>query len=261
VLKISLSVQRFTPETDEKPRFESHALEVGERASILDALFALQRGPIPDLAFRFSCRVGMCGSCAMVVNGREQLTCSTLVKTVGSDLKIEPLRNLPVVRDLAVNLAPFFGAYKRTLPQFTPRADLDPNEFYPIPHASREGKALNHQPQCIDCAACYSSCTAVTLKPRYVGPMALHRALVVMVDPRDGRREDRMNVVAGETGAFGCRTLGNCRDVCPRGISPTYSIERLKRLAVFDQFRGLVGRLFGSKEALANTASHVQTRE
>jgi succinate dehydrogenase/fumarate reductase iron-sulfur protein len=107
VLKIALSVQRFTPETDDHPRFESHEVEVAERASVLDALFALQRGPAPDLAFRFSCRVGMCGSCSMVVNGREQLTCSTLVRTVGAHLKIEPLRNLPVVRDLAVDLTPF----------------------------------------------------------------------------------------------------------------------------------------------------------
>src|SRR5258706_10044747 len=145
MLKVTVSVRRFTPQTDEKPRFESHEVEVGERASILDALFALQRGPVPDLAFRFSCRVGMCGSCSMVVNGREQLTCSTLVRTVGAHLKIEPLRNLPVVRDLAVDLAPFFNAYKQTLPHFTPRADLDPHEFYRIPHASREGRALNHQ--------------------------------------------------------------------------------------------------------------------
>ena len=254
MLKITLSVQRFTPQTDPQPRFESHEVEVGERASVLDALFALQRGPAPDLAFRFSCRVGMCGSCSMVVNGREQLTCSTLVKTIGSELKIEPLRNLPVVRDLAVDLAPFFAAYQRTLPHFTPRPDLDPNEFYRIPRASREGQALNHQPQCIDCGACYSACTAVTLKPRYVGPMALHRALVVMVDPRDGRRTDRMDVVATEVGAFGCRTLGNCRDVCPRGISPLRSIERLKRLAVFDLFRSWFDRLFSRKNT---SAGHV----
>lgn len=241
--KIAVSVQRFTPQTDARPRFESHEVTVAERASVLDVLLTLQRGPAPDLAFRYSCRVGMCGSCSMVVNGREQLTCSTVVTSVGSRLKIEPLRNLPIVRDLAVDLAPFFAAYKRTLPHFTARADLDANEFYRIPHESKEGKALSHQPQCIDCAACYSSCTAVTLKPRYVGPMALHRALVVMVDPRDGRRADRMDVVANEVGAFGCRTLGNCRDVCPRGISPTHSIERLKRLAVWDQFR----RWFGAK--------------
>src|ERR1043165_1042600 len=97
--KVRISVRRFTPESDEKPHFESHEIEVGEKASILDALFALQRGAAPDLAFRFSCRVGMCGSCAMVVNGRERLTCSTLVKDVGSNLRIEPLRNLPVIRD------------------------------------------------------------------------------------------------------------------------------------------------------------------
>ena len=216
------------------------------KASILDALFALQRGPCPDLAFRYSCRVGMCGSCAMVVNGRERLTCSTLIQTVGNDLRVVPLRNLPVVRDLAVDLKPFFDAYQKTIPQFIPRDDLDPNSFHSIPHESRTWKKLDHQPQCIDCAACYSSCTLVTLNPRYLGPMALHRALNLLVDPRDKAGAERLQIVAGEAGAFRCHTLGNCRDVCPRGISPTHSIERLKRLAVWDQFRQLRLKFFGA---------------
>lgn len=243
--KVTISVQRFTPDSGHAPRFESHEVEVSEKASILDALFALQRGPTPDLAFRFSCRVGMCGSCAMVVNGREQLTCSTLVKDVGTKLKVEPLRNLPVVRDLAVDLKPFFNAYNRTMPAFVPREDLDQNSFYPIPHASKEARKLNDQPQCIDCGACYSACTLVTLYPRYVGPMALNRALSLVADPRDGRRDERLKVVTGEDGAFRCHTLGNCRDVCPRGISPTHSIERLKRLAVVDQLTSPFRKLFG----------------
>ena len=243
MLNVTVSVHRSTPGSGEKPRFDTHAVSVGARASILDVLLALQRTTAPDLAFRFSCRVGMCGSCAMVVNGREQLTCSTLVKTVGPALRIEPLRNLPVVRDLAVDLAPFFAAYRKTEPHFTPRAGLDPDGFERIPHASREWRRLNHQPQCIDCAACYSACTLVTLHPRYLGPMALNRALSVAMDPRDGRREERLRLVGGEDGAFRCHTLGNCRDVCPRGISPTHSIQRLKRLAVGQQFR----RWFGQK--------------
>ncbi len=251
---VTLSVQRFTPAQDEKPRFETHAVEVGDRSSVLDALFALQRTTTPDLAFRFSCRVGMCGSCAMVVNGREQLTCSTLVKPLGTHLKIEPLRNLPVVRDLAVNLAPFFQAYKKTEPHFVPRTDLDPNSFHRLPHASKAWRALNHQPQCIDCAACYSACTLVTLNPRYVGPMALNRALSLSVDPRDGRREERLAIVTGEDGAFRCHTLGNCRDVCPRGISPTHSIARLKRLGVWQQVRNVFG-FFARKESPANHAN------
>ncbi len=239
MLAITVNVQRSAPEPGVKPRFEEHQLEVGDKASVLDALFALQRGPCPDLAFRFSCRVGMCGSCAMVVNGREQLACSTLVKNIGNHLRIEPLRNLPVTRDLAVNMQPFFDSYQRALPQFIPREDLDQNDFYPIPHDSREWKALSHQPQCIDCGACYSACTLVTLHPRYLGPMALHRALNLVVDPRDRARSERLKLVAGEAGAFRCHTLGNCRDVCPRGISPTHSIERLKRYSLLDQFRSL----------------------
>ena len=238
MLKVSVNVRRANPAAGEPSRFEAHAVQVGERASVLDALFAVQRGPVPDLAFRFSCRVGMCGSCAMVVNGREQLACSTLVKVIGTELKIEPLRNLPVVRDLAVDYTPFFAAYKKSQPHFTPRADLDRDSFYRLPHGSAEWRALNHQPQCIDCAACYSACTLVTLNPRYLGPMALNRALNLTVDPRDGRRGERLRTVAGEDGAFRCHTLGNCRDVCPRGISPTHSIQRLKRLGVIEWFRG-----------------------
>jgi succinate dehydrogenase / fumarate reductase iron-sulfur subunit/fumarate reductase iron-sulfur subunit len=235
--KVTMSVQRSAARPDEKPRFETHEVELAEKASILDALFALQRGPCPDLAFRFSCRVGMCGSCAMVVNGREQLTCSTLVKTVGTNLRIEPLRNLPVVRDMAVDMKPFFTAYQRVIPNFIPRDDLNKTEFVSIPPDSAEWKAMDHQPQCIDCGACYSSCTVVTLNRRYIGPMALHRALNLITDPRDKARAERVQIIAGEAGALRCHTLGNCRDVCPRGISPTHSIERLKRIAVLDALK------------------------
>jgi succinate dehydrogenase/fumarate reductase iron-sulfur protein len=249
--KVTLKVHRFTPESDRTPRFEQHEVEVGERASVLDALFALQRDATPDLAFRFSCRVGMCGSCAMVVNGRERLTCSTLVKTIGPELRIEPLRNLPIVRDLAVDLAPFFKTYQRALPHFVPREGL--KDFEVIPENSPVGKAMDHQPQCIDCGACYSACSLVTLHPRYLGPMALHRALTLVVDPRDAAHSERMEAVAGEAGAFRCHTLGNCRDVCPRGISPTASIERLKRLAVTEQIRSFFSRIFGSAKEPKST--------
>jgi succinate dehydrogenase / fumarate reductase iron-sulfur subunit/fumarate reductase iron-sulfur subunit len=240
--QVTVQVRRSASEAGQNPRFETHHVEMAEKASILDILFALQRGPCPDLAFKFSCRVGMCGSCAMVVNGRERLTCSTLIKTVGNNLRIEPLRNLPVVRDLAVDLKPFFTAYQRSIPHFIPRDDLDANSFHPIPQEGAEWKAMDHQPQCIDCGSCYSACTLVTLNPRYLGPMALHRALNLVTDPRDKARDERLQIVASETGAFRCHTLGNCRDVCPRGISPTHSIERLKRLGLWDLFRRMLGK-------------------
>jgi succinate dehydrogenase/fumarate reductase iron-sulfur protein len=239
---LAVAVQRFAPEAEARPRLEQHTVEVAPSASVLDVLFALQRGPAPDLGFRFSCRVGMCGSCAMLVNGREQLTCSTLAAPLGPRLRIEPLRNLPVVRDLVVDLAPFFFAYQSSMPHFVPRTGL--NDFYAIPRDSPEGKAMDHQPQCIDCGACYSACTLVTLRPRYLGPMALHRALTLIADPRDGARKERLERVSDESGVFRCHTLGNCRDVCPRGISPTASIQRLKRMAVIRQFRSLFARIF-----------------
>src|SRR5207247_5539322 len=116
MLQVTVRVQRSARSNAEMHRFEEHSIELGDKASVLDALFALQRGPCPDLAFRFSCRVGMCGSCTMVVNGRERLTCSTLIHPLGNRVRIEPLRNLPVVRDLAVDMKPFFNAYQRALP-------------------------------------------------------------------------------------------------------------------------------------------------
>ena len=242
--RVKVSVQRGQPRARQSPAFESHEVEVAEKGSVLDALFALQQTTCPDLAFRFSCRVGMCGSCAMVVNGRETLTCSTLINSLPDELRIEPLRNLPVARDLAVDMKPFFAAYQRAAPWFVPREVL--TDFYPIPAASREGRGLDRQPQCIDCGACFSACTLVTLRPDYLGPMALHRAMNLVVDPRDKLRRERLRQVTGEEGALRCHTLGNCRDVCPRGISPTHSIERLKRLAVRDLFRRAFGRPFAS---------------
>ncbi|MGI8906393.1 MAG: succinate dehydrogenase/fumarate reductase iron-sulfur subunit [Candidatus Sumerlaeaceae bacterium] len=237
----TVTVRRFAPQTDSSAYYEQHHVELAERASVLDALFAIQRTTAPDLAFRFSCRVGMCGSCAMVVNGRETLTCSTLAKQFGDKLKIEPMRNMPVARDLAVDMEPFFSAYKRSLPYFIPRADL--HDFFPIPHGSPEWQAMDHQPQCIDCGACYSSCTVVSASSRYLGPMQLHRALNLITDPRDGERAERMRVIESEAGAFRCHTLGNCREACPRGISPTASIARLKRLAFSHQLRQFFARL------------------
>ena len=249
MLEVSIRVQRSTPAEGRPASFETHAVQVAPKASVLDALFALQCGPCPDLAFRFSCRVGMCGSCAMVVNGRECLACTTLISTIGPELRIQPLRNLPVTCDLAVDLKPFFQAYQLALPHFIPRDDLDPDDFMRIPHDSPEWRSLSHQPQCIDCGSCYSACTLVTLNPRYLGPMALHRALNLIVDPRDKARTERLAAVAGETGAFRCHTLGNCRDACPRGISPTHSIERLKRLLVLDQIRLLFAKVFRSQKS------------
>ena len=106
---------------------------------------------------------------------------------------------------------------------------------------------MDHQPQCIDCGSCYSACTLVTLSPRYLGPMALHRALNLIVDPRDKARAQRLSLIAAESGVFRCHTLGNCRDVCPRSISPTHSIERLKRLATVDWFRRMLAKVLPGK--------------
>ncbi|TMC59517.1 MAG: succinate dehydrogenase/fumarate reductase iron-sulfur subunit [Chloroflexi bacterium] len=234
--QLTLRVYRHTPGEDALPRYDSHTLTVTEHASVLDALLALQSSSAPDLAFRFSCRVGMCGSCALLVNGRERLACSTTIAPLGPTVRLEPIRNLPVIRDLVVDLAPLFESYQRVLPHFIPH-EPTAADFAVLPEDSATRQNMDHQPQCIDCGACYSSCSLVTLHPNYLGPMALHRALQLIADPRDAAHAERLAIVAGESGAFRCHTLGNCRDVCPRGISPAHSIERLKSLSVKRFFR------------------------
>jgi succinate dehydrogenase / fumarate reductase iron-sulfur subunit len=238
---LELEIRRAEPDATLSPHFVRQSIVIGEKASVLDVLFAVQRGPLPDLAFRFSCRVGMCGSCALVVNGRERLACSTLAVPLGPRLRVEPLRNLPIVRDLVVDMAPLFEAYQRALPHFVPRSDLD--DIYRLPQDGAEWRRMDHQPQCIDCGACYSSCTLVTLQPRYLGPMGLHRALSLIADPRDAAHAERLAIVGDESGVFRCHTLGNCRDACPRGISPATSIARLKRFSASSQVRAVLSRL------------------
>ena len=236
--KITVSVQRRASDDDARS-FESHEVELSDKASVLDALFALQRGPCPDLAFRFSCRVGMCGSCAMTVNGRARWTCRTHVDKVaqGGRLEIAPLANLPVVRDLVTDMVPFFDKWAKARGRFE-GGKTRRDDFERVPPSSPERRLADAGIECIGCGVCYSSCDVVAWNPDYLGPAALNRAWTLVNDVRDTGNRARLGAVAGDAGCHACHTHMSCTERCPKQISPTASIAGLKRAAMEAALKG-----------------------
>lgn len=210
------------------------AFEVPRHASqtVLDVVTHIQRVLEPTLAYRFACRVGMCGSCAMTVNGVARWTCRTHVDKVarGDALEIAPLANLPVIRDLVTDMREFFDKWARAKGQFSgtrTRAD----DFARIAPHTPARRDVDAAIECIGCAVCYSSCDVVAWNPDYLGPAALNRAWTLERDERDAARAERLRAVAGDAGCHACHTHMSCSERCPKGIAPTAGIAGLKRAA------------------------------
>src|SRR5580765_493980 len=177
----------------EVPRLESQ--------TVLDVVTHIQRRIDPTLAYRFACRVGMCGSCATTVNGRPRWTCRTHVAKVasGKRLQIAPLANLPVVRDLVVDMREFFDKWAKAAGQFTPTASRH-DDFARVAPESPARREVDAAIECIGCGVCYASCDVVAWNPAYLGPAALNRAWTLVNDSRDAGQEPRLLAVAGDAG-------------------------------------------------------------
>jgi succinate dehydrogenase / fumarate reductase iron-sulfur subunit len=203
--------------------------------TILDVLMRIQKEQDPSLAFRYACRVNMCGSCGMVINGRERLACKTNVSDLpkGRTISIRPLNHFPIVKDLVVDMDPFFRKYESCLPFF------DPKEIREEPAVIRpdagERQAIGLATECIACGCCVSSCTMVNYHDGYAGPASLNRAFTLLMDSRDGLYEERMARVLQS--CYHCRTEFNCTEVCPKEISCTRAIKYIQRLAMREPFR------------------------
>jgi fumarate reductase iron-sulfur subunit len=198
--------------------------------TILDVVTYIQRQLDATLSYRFACRVGMCGSCAMTVNGVPRWTCRTHVDNVveGDKLEIGPLRNMPVVKDLVADMGGFFDKWARAKGQFTPSATKhDP--FARIDPRSAPRREADAGIECIGCGVCYASCDVVTWRPEYLGPAALNRAWTLVNDARDAGQAERLRAVAGDAGCHSCHTMMTCTELCPKQLSPTRAIAGLKR--------------------------------
>jgi len=215
----------------EVPRLESQ--------TVLDVVTYIQRSLDSTLSYRFACRVGMCGSCAMTVNGKARWTCRTHVAKVADNdwLEIAPLANLPVIKDLVADMSRFFDKWVQAKGRFygtRTRAD----DFARVPPGSPQRQAVDAAIECIGCGVCYSACDVVTWNPAYLGPAALNRAWTLVNDVRDTARVARLAAVAGDAGCHACHTHMNCTERCPKNLVPTASIAGLKRSVAAAALKG-----------------------
>jgi fumarate reductase iron-sulfur subunit len=211
-------------------RFEEFDVPRQPSQTVLDVVTYIQRTLDPALAYRYACRVGMCGSCAMTVNGVPRWTCRTHVDRVlkNDALSIAPLRNLPVIRDLVTDMREFFDKWARAKGQFTPTRTKR-EVFAAVKPSSPDRAAADAGIECIGCGVCYAACDVVAWNPDYLGPAALNRAWTLVKDERDGARGERLQAVAGDAGCHSCHTHMSCTERCPKHLSPTAGIAGLKR--------------------------------
>jgi succinate dehydrogenase/fumarate reductase iron-sulfur protein len=206
---------------------QSYTVQTFPRMSVLDALFTIQREQDRTLSFRCSCRLGMCGTCAMIIGGREGLACQTLVHTLPEgEITLQPLRHVPVVKDLVVDLEPFFDRYRMVKPAFEPKEERA--ELHVLRQGEGARKWVDPALGCITCGICHSACSVVGLNERFPGPAALNRAYTLTNDVRDGARAERLAVAGGPDGAWRCHQLFNCASACPRHLVPTRAIRELR---------------------------------
>jgi succinate dehydrogenase / fumarate reductase iron-sulfur subunit/fumarate reductase iron-sulfur subunit len=202
------------------------AVRAHDPVTVLDLLREIQRSHDPSLAFRYSCRVAMCGTCGVRVDGRSTLACRSVVAPGTERVEVAPLAGLPVVRDLIVDSRPFWDQWARVRPWFVP-AEGDQERIAPgSPQAELVESALG----CISWGACYSTCEVAQHRRDYLGPAALNRALALIADPRDGAAEERLRTIGGPGGVDRCHYVGGCTSACPVGLDPARSIVELRRL-------------------------------
>ena len=230
-MQVTLKIFRYNPEVDKTFHYETYTLEAHETDRVLDLLEVVKGHTDGTLSFRRSCAHGVCGSDALRINGRNHLACKTLVRDVGTKITVEPLLGLKVIKDLIVDMEPFFDNYKKVLPWFI-------NDS-PLPEGGRERLQSPEQrarfdetTKCILCAACTTSCPSFWGGEEYLGPAALVTAHRFIFDSRDEAADQRMHVTTETDGIARCHTVFNCTMACPREIEITKAIGELKMAVI-----------------------------
>ncbi len=229
-MELQVRIKRFNPEVGPEPWWGEYRVEVEPTDRLLDALHEVKWHHDGTLALRRSCAHGICGSDAMLINGRNALACKVLVKEVAPAVTVEPIRGLPVLKDLIVDMEPFFAGYRSVLPYLINDEDPGPRERLQSP-AERE--RFDDTTKCILCAACTTSCPIFWGDGAYVGPAAIVNAHRFIFDSRDRAGQERLAILSEKSGVFRCRTTFNCTEACPRGIKVTKAIQEVKRAALF----------------------------
>jgi succinate dehydrogenase / fumarate reductase iron-sulfur subunit len=220
-MQVDLRLLRFDPERDERPHWERYFVESGPMDRVLDVLHTVKYEQDGSLTFRRSCAHGICGSDAMLINGRNRLACKIRVDQLGTKVSVAPLPGFRVIKDLVVDMEEFFAKYRSVMPFLV---NDDPPPERERLQSPRDRARYDDTTKCILCAACTSSCPSFWAQPGYVGPAAIVNAHRFIFDSRDEAAGERLEILADEDGVWRCRTIFNCTDACPRGINITQAI-------------------------------------
>jgi succinate dehydrogenase / fumarate reductase, iron-sulfur subunit len=231
-ITVDLKVKRYNPDRDKKPYWQEFRVEAEPTDRVLDALHTAKWEHDGTLSFRRSCAHGVCGSDAMVINGANALACIKLIQDVGEHITVEPIRGLPVIKDLVVDMEPFFAQYRSVLPYLINTDDPGYKERH---QSTEDRERYDDTTKCILCAACTTSCPVYWGNSQYVGPAAIVNAHRFIFDSRDQAADQRLDILNQRSGVWKCRTAFNCSEACPRGIKVTQAIEEVKRALLYDR--------------------------
>ena len=229
MIPVKLRIHRFNPETDTKPHWETYTVEVEPTDRVLDALQAVKHTCDGSLTLRFSCMHGICGSDAMKINGRNHLACKVLVKDCKQPITVEPMGGMRVIKDLVVDMEPFFAKFRSVQPYLAAGAPPEKERL----QSPEERARFEDTTKCILCGACTTACASFWTNPDYVGPAAIVAAHRFIFDSRDEAAQERLPLLNAHDGVWRCRTVFNCVEACPREIKITEAIADVKRALVF----------------------------
>ena len=228
-MQVQVRIQRFLPGQDARPQWRTYTVEAEPTDQVLDLLHEVKWRQDGSLAFRRSCGHGICGSDAMLINGRNRLACKVLVRDLKQPITIEPMRGYAVLKDLIVEMTAFFEKYRSVKPYLI--NDEPPPKTERLQSPKERGR-YDDTTKCIQCGACTTSCPSFWANSEYVGPAAIVQAHRFLFDSRDHGQAQRVEVLDGTLGVWRCRTIFNCTDACPRGINVTKAIGEVKKLLV-----------------------------
>ncbi|MFQ5678273.1 MAG: succinate dehydrogenase/fumarate reductase iron-sulfur subunit [Gemmatimonadota bacterium] len=237
---VRFEIQRYRPERENEPAWESYEVPCRPNWMILDALNYIKDNLDGTLSYRWACRMGVCGSCGMMVNGEPVLTCATYVSSMPPGrVRVEPLRGFPVIRDLVSDLTDFLEKLKRVTPWIVREEEkpLEEGEYLQTPEELEEYKQYS---MCINCMLCYAACPIYALEPDFLGPAVIALAQRYNLDSRDEGSEERMDVISQHDGIWSCTFVGECTTVCPKNVDPAGAIQRYKVAATTSWFRSIL---------------------
>ncbi|MFI9721581.1 succinate dehydrogenase iron-sulfur subunit [Streptomyces sp. NPDC052396] len=234
-IKVTFRVRRFNPEVSAEATWQDFEVEIDPKERVLDGLHKIKWDLDGSLTFRRSCAHGICGSDAMRINGRNRLACKTLIKDINPDkpITVEPIKGLTVLKDLVVDMEPFFQAYRDVMPFLITKGNEPTRERL---QSAEDRERFDDTTKCILCAACTSSCPVFWNDGQYFGPAAIVNAHRFIFDSRDEAGEQRLEILNDKDGVWRCRTTFNCTDACPRGIEVTKAIQEVKRALITRRF-------------------------